>query len=128
MLNDKIQINEEDNVLIKKEEEERKQQVVRSITGRIMPITFLKGDKKQRKTVYLKEALIFSVFLTVLDFIAFYKLSYFDMLHLFDTSLWNVIATISLTLLVLFIGTYILDYFITEIYLKIRKKRNKKKR
>ena len=88
-LKEKVQNDESETVLVKKGEEGKRRQVIRSITGRIMPITFLKGDKKLRRTIYLKEALIFSVFLTVLDFIAFYKLSYFDMLHLIRHLLVN---------------------------------------
>ena len=84
-----------------KENIELKKSVIRSITGRIMPITSLKMDKKKRKKIYFKESLIFSIFLTMFDFISFYKLSYIDMLHIFDTSLWNIIVTVILTFLII---------------------------
>ena len=87
-----------------------------------MPITSLKMDRKIRRKIYFKEALIFSLVLTTFDFIAIYKFSYFEMINLFDVSLWNIITTIVLTFLILLLGSYILDYIITEIIIRISKK------
>ena len=113
---------EKDAVLKKKV----KIKLLRSLTGRIFPTTFLKGDKKRRKTIYLKEALILAIFITIIDFIGFYNSNYFDMLHIFDNSLLNLVATITLTLLIVFIGAYLIDLMVTEIFLKIRKKKGRR--
>ena len=96
---------------------------LRSLTGRVLPSTFLKGDKKIRKTYYLKESLIFMIVLTLFDFIGFYKIKKIDMLHIFDNSIWNIVLTITLTMLITFFGTYIIDYLVTEITLRIRKRK-----
>ena len=93
-----------------------------------MPITSLKMDKKKRRKVYFREALIFSVILTTFDFIAFYKLSIFDMLNIFDVSLWNILITVILTFLIILLGSYLLDYIITEIIIKINRNKRKKNR
>ena len=61
--------------------------------------------------------------ITLIDFIGFYKIKNIDMLHVFDNSLWNIIITITITMLIIFIGVYTIDYMITEITLRIRKKR-----
>ena len=102
---------------------------MKSFTGMVLPITFMKGDRKKRKKVYLQESLLFAVLITAVDFVLFYKTSYFDMLHIFDNNIWNLIVTTFLTLLIMFIGSYILDYILTETILKIkRKKRTKRKK
>ncbi len=96
---------------------------LRSLTGRVLPSTFLKGDRKIRKTFYLKEALIFMIILTLFDFIGFYRIKMIDMLHIFDNSIWNIVLTVTLTLLITFIGSYVIDYFVTEITLRHRKRK-----
>ena len=96
---------------------------LRSLTGRVLPSTFLKGDRKIRKTYYLKEALIFMIILTLIDFMGFYRVKKIDMFHLFDNSIWNIVLTTSLTLLVTFFASYIIDYFVTETTLRIRKRK-----
>ena len=79
--------------------------------------------KLERKNIYLKESLLFSIIFTLIDTICFYKFSFANILTIFDNSMWNLIVTISLTLLVLLIATYIVDYVMTEIMIK---KYNKK--
>ena len=96
---------------------------LRSITGRVLPSTFLKADRKIRKTFYLKEALIFMIVFTLIDFIGFYRVKKIDMFHIFDNSIWNIVLTTTLTMLIIFIGTYMLDYIVTEITLRIRKRK-----
>ena len=88
-----------------------------------MPLSLTKWDKKRRKNIYLKESLLFSIIFTLIDTICFYKFSFANILTIFDNSMWNLIVTISLTLLVLLIATYIVDYVMTEIMIK---KYNKK--
>ena len=99
------------------------QKPFRSFTGRVLPSTFLKGDRKLRKTYYLKESLLFTIFITLINFIGFYRIKKIDMLHIFDNSLWNVLLTLSLTILVMFIGCFFIDYFTTEILLRFRKRK-----
>ena len=96
---------------------------LRSLTGRVLPSTFLKGDRKIRKTYYLKESLIFMIILTLIDFIGFYRIKKIDMLHIFDSSIWNIVITITLTMLITFSASYLIDYFTTEIILRIRKRK-----
>lgn len=96
---------------------------LRSLTGRVLPSTFLKGDRKIRKTYYLKESLIFMIIFTLIDFIGFYRIKKLDMFHIFDNSVWNIVLTTTLTMLIIFIGSYIIDYIITESTLRIRKRK-----
>ena len=106
-----------------KDKNVRQRKPLRSLTGRVLPSTFLKADRKIRKTIYIKESLIFMIIITIIDFIGFYKTNYLDMLHIFDNSLWNIVITITLTMLITLVGVYIIDYMVTEITLRIRKKR-----
>ena len=102
---------------------------LKSLTGKPLPITLNKADKKRRKTIYLKEALLFTIILTLIDILGFYKTRYIDYLRIFDNNIWNLVATICLTLLVLFIASFLLDLIITETILKInRKKLSKQKK
>ena len=87
-----------------------------------------KGGKKRRKTIYLKEALLFTIILTLIDILGFYKTRYIDYLRIFDNNIWNLVATICLTLLVLFIASFLLDLIITETILKINRKKFSKQK
>ena len=93
------------------------------MTGRVLPSSFLKADRKIRKTFYLKEALIFMIVFTLIDFIGFYRIKKIDMFHIFDNSIGNIVLTTTFTMLIIFIGTYIIDYIITEVTLRIRKRK-----
>lgn len=88
--------------------------VIKSLTGRILPLTLTKWDKKRRRNIYLKEAILFSMILTLIDVYCFYNLSFMNILNIFDNSVWNLIATIAITLMILLLLSYLIDYLITE--------------
>lgn len=88
--------------------------IIKSLTGRILPLTLTKWDRKRRKNIYLKEAILFSITLTLIDVYCFYNLSFMNILNVFDNSVWNLIATITLTLVILLFLSYLIDYLITE--------------
>ena len=78
-----------------------------------------------RKTIYLKEALFFSIIFTLIDAICFYRVQSMNILTKFDNNIWNLVVTLTSTLLILLISTYSLDYLVTEITLKRIEKKNK---
>ena len=72
------------------------------------------------------------ILFTALDVICFYHTTFLDILNIFDNNIWNLIATLCLTLLILLIGTFFLDMILTESIISfkkrhIRKQKEKKK-
>ena len=108
------------------EEVNKKDVVLKSLFGRVLPMTFTKGDKKRRKTIYLKEGLVLSISLTLIDLICFYKVPTMNILTIFDNNIWNLVATFCFSLLVLLVCSYLIDYLITEFTLRRLRKKNKK--
>ena len=108
------------------EEVNKKDVVLKSLFGRVLPMTFTKGDKKRRKTIYLKEGLVLSISLTLIDVICFYKVPTMNILTIFDNNIWNLVATFCFSLLVLLVCSYLIDYLITEFTLRRLRKKNKK--
>ena len=100
--------------------------IIKSLTGRILPLSLTKWDKKRRKNIYLKEAILFSISLTLIDVYCFYNLSFMNILNVFDNSVWNLITTVALTLVVLLMLSYIIDYLITESIVRKYQRKLKK--
>ena len=96
------------------------------MSGRVLPTGKSKSDKRRRKTIYLKEALIFTIILTSIDVIGFYNTPYLDILEIFDNALWNLYATLGFTLLFLLIGSFLIDLWVTEIIIKLKRRKIKK--
>ena len=99
-------LREEDNTLI-----------LKSLTGKILPVSLTKWDKKRRRNIYIKEALLFTIIFTLIDAICFYNFSFMNILTIFDNNIWNLILIIALTLLLLLIISYIFDSLISEFIL-----------
>lgn len=121
-------INEQAKLQETKEQEDLQEKKVffKSLFGKKIPNSSTKSDRKRRKTIYLKEALLFSIIMTLIDIVLFYKVSSINILTIFDNNIWNLVVTIFLTLLILLISSYLFDYLITEFIFKKNMKQKKK--
>ena len=81
-------------------------------------------DKNKRSKRIIKEAIFYAIVLTIINVICITLINDFNFLRLFDVKWLNVIVTIIISLIFNFFVAFMIDYFITEIWLnKKRKKR-----
>ena len=88
-----------------------------------IPIGKGREDKKRRFKRYVKEAIIYAVLLSLINVICAFAFDYFNFLRLFDVKALNIAITVIISLIFNFFITFMIDYFITEIWLKKRRKR-----
>ena len=93
-----------------------------------LPLNFNKSDKKKRRKIYLKEAFVITIILTVVDIYGFYNVPSIKIFNIFDSNIWNLVLTISLTVVFIFLGSYFLDMILTELTIKKLKKTKKNKK
>ena len=70
------------------------------------------------------EAVVYAFLLTIVNIIVILVFDYFNFLRLFDVKALNVIVTILISLIFNFFVAFMVDYFVTNVWLV--KKRNKK--
>ena len=89
-----------------------------------IPIGITEEENKKRSKRFIKEAIVYAIFLTVIDSLCIVFIDYFNFLRLFDVKALNIVVTVILCLIFNFFIAFMIDYFITKIWL--RKKRKKK--
>jgi len=79
--------------------------------------------RKERVKGYLKESLIFTLIILVINIIIYFFTDEISFLRLFDIEYLNIIVTIIPFVILLFIGTFLINFLISELFRFVRKKR-----
>lgn len=80
-------------------------------------------EKTKRSKRFIKEAIVYAIILTIIDVLCIVFLDYFDFLRLFDVKALNIVLTILIALIFNFFVAFMVDYFITNIWLVKRRKK-----
>lgn len=91
---------------------------------RKIPVGKTKDEKKQRFKRFVKEAIIYAVIITIINVLLAFILDDVNFLRLFDIKIVNIIATIIISLLFNFFIAFAIDYLVTTIWLKIKRKKS----
>ena len=91
-------------------------------TDRNIPVGKSKEEKKKRTRRFIKEAIVYSIILTIINVLCIVIFDYFNFLRLFDVKYLNVIVTIVISLIFNFFIAFMVDYFVTEVWLKGKRK------
>ncbi len=89
-----------------------------------IPVGKTRNDKKRRSKRLIKEAILYSIILTIINISCIVIFDYFNFLRLFDIKALNIVTTIVISLIFNFFVAFMVDYFVTFVWLK--KKRKKK--
>ena len=113
-------VNNEEIELVKKKEK-KKHFVLESD----IPLSSDKTNTKIRVKRYLKEAIIFAIIMTIINLIAILLFEYVNVLKIFDVNVLNIIVTAFLSLIISYLVSFFIDCLVTEIWVKIKNKKNK---
>lgn len=97
-------------------------EVKEKTTDQKIPVGKTKIDKKIRFKRFIKEAVVYAILLTIINTICILTIDYFDFLRLFDVKYLNIILTIAISLIFNFFVAFMIDYFVTEVWLKNKRK------
>ena len=89
-----------------------------------IPIGKTNEEVLKRSKRLISEAVIYAILLTIVNIIVIVCFDYFNFLRLFDVKALNVIVTILISLIFNFFVAFMVDYFVTNVWLV--KRRNKK--
>ena len=78
--------------------------------------------RKERIKGYLKESLIFTLVILLINVIIYFFTDEIAFLRLFDVEYLNIIVTIILFVILLFIGTFLINFLLSELFRFIKKK------
>ena len=81
------------------------------------------NDKSKRSKRLLKEAIVYAILLTIINIICIVAFDDFNFLRLFDVKVLNIILTILISLLFNFFVAFMIDYFVTNVWLVKRRKK-----
>ena len=93
-------------------------------TDKNIPVGNTRDEKARRSKRFIKEAIIYTIILTIIDIVCILIFDYFNFLRLFDVKALNVVVTILIALMFNFFVAFMVDYFVTGVWLQ--KKRKKK--
>lgn len=89
-----------------------------------IPVGKTRDEQVKRSKRLIKEAIVYMIVLTLIDVICILLFDYFNFLRLFDVKALNIVVTILIALIFNFFVAFMVDYFVTGIWVK--KKRKKK--
>ena len=134
-------IKEKDNTIVIKKTEKKESKLKKNInefksigvdayhtvknktSDKDIPLGKNKEDKKLRKKRYLKESIVFAIIITFIYLILYIIFDDINLLRLSDIKIFNVISTICVLLVFGYIFSFIIDYIVSELWVKIRRKR-----
>ncbi len=91
---------------------------------RTIPLGRSYDDQSKRSKRLIKESIAYAIILTIIDVLVITFTDYFNFLRLFDVRWLNVVVTIVISLIFNFFVAFMVDYFITEIWAKKRRKKD----
>lgn len=83
--------------------------------------TFIEKSKRSKRLII--EAMVYAVMLTIIDVLCILIFDYFNFLRLFDIKALNVIITILIALVFNFFVAFMVDYFVTNVWLTNKRKK-----
>lgn len=83
--------------------------------------TFIEKSKRSKRLII--EAIVYAVILTVIDVLCIIIFDGFNFLRLFDVKSLNVVITIFITLVFNFFVAFMVDYFVTNVWLTKKRKK-----
>ena len=95
-----------------------------SVNDKNIPSGQTKEEKVKRSRRYIKESIVYAILLSIIDVICILVFDEFNFLRLFDVKALNIVVTIVIALIFNFFVAYMVDYFVTIVWLK---KKNRKK-
>lgn len=93
------------------------------VNDKNIPVGKTKEETVKRSKRLIKESIVYSIILTIINVLCILIFDYFNFLRLFDVKALNIIVTILLSLIFNFFVAFMIDYFVTEIWLKKKRKR-----
>lgn len=98
---------------------------VREITSdNTIPLGKTIPEQNKRSKRLIKEAIVYAVILTIINVICILVFDYFNFLRLFDVKWLNVVITILISLIFNFFVAFMIDYFVTNVWVKKRRKKD----
>ena len=88
-----------------------------------IPVGKTKEETVKRSKRLIKESIVYAILLTIIDVLCILIFDYFNFLRLFDVKALNIIVTILISLIFNFFVAFMIDYFVTEIWLKKKRKK-----
>ena len=92
-------------------------------TDQNIPLGKTKEEKTTRRKRYIKEAIVYSLMLTIINVFCILFIDYFNFLRLFDVKYLNIIVTVLISLIINFFVAFMVDYFVTDVWLKGKRKK-----
>ena len=89
-----------------------------------IPVGATKDEKKQRFQRVIKEAVVYAIILTIINVLLATLLDDVNFLRLFDVKIFNVLITIIISLVFNLFIAFAVDYLITTLWLKIKRKKS----
>ncbi len=80
-------------------------------------------EQNKRSKRLIKESIVYAILLTIINILVITFTDYFNFLRLFDVRWLNVVVTIIISLIFNFFVAFMVDYFVTEIWAKKRRKK-----
>ncbi len=80
-------------------------------------------EQTKRSKRLIKESIVYAILLTIINVLVITFTDYFNFLRLFDVRWLNVMVTIVISLIFNFFVAFMVDYFVTEIWAKKRRKK-----
>ncbi len=97
---------------------------VREMTNdNTIPLGRTYDDQTKRSKRLIKEAIVYAIILTIINVLCIVIFDYFNFLRLFDVKWLNVVITILISLIFNFFVAFMVDYFITNVWLVKRRKK-----
>ena len=93
-------------------------------TDDTIPVGKTFDEKSKRSRRLITEAIVYAILLTIINVLCIVVFNYFNFLRLFDVKALNVIVTILISLIFNFFVAFMVDYFVTNVW--VTKKRKKK--
>ena len=128
--NKEIKDNLDNTIVIKKKDKKEKNNLKKDkekkklfVLEEDIPLGCEKENTKIRVKRYLKEALIYSLIITIINLFSMLIFNYVNILHLFDVNILNIIVTVLLSLIISYVVAFFIDCLLTEIWVKIKEKK-----
>lgn len=80
-------------------------------------------EQTKRSKRLIKEAIVYAIILTIINVLCIVIFDYFNFLRLFDVKWLNVVVTIIISLIFNFFVAFMVDYFVTNVWLVKRRKK-----
>ena len=85
---------------------------------------YLQTEKKgKRFKRYVMEASIYAIIITILNIVSTFIFKNIDTINLFDIKVLNIVLTMFVILIISFLVTLFFDFLITEIWIKLKKRK-----